>query len=569
MSEEKVLKGNRQFYLSCGCVILEGLLSGCNFMVIYFAVQNLWSNTLEMQTILKLTAGLAIIFLLRISIYSFGYVQGQLGGAGISKNIRLFIGDKLKKIPLARFTSMQTGEYINVATADVNSYETILTHKSGDLIKNISLSLMLVGFACSLSLTAGMILMSTYLFLILGLWLSVHQVKKYGNQKNEICVENVSSIVEYITGIQTFRAYGVGGTKNKTVTAAMKAFSDISFIYEAKVIPIGMTYSILSWLTMPLIMRVVGQRFINGEVDAVVFLMVSLFPLLLSKLTGTIFVDFTSYKNLMIAKQKIKNVIHEPEEGRSNTSFIPKSHDISLEHIHFSYTQGEPILKDLNLYIPHHKMTAIVGDSGSGKSTILNLIAKFYEPQMGEIKIGGRSAKTADAVQVLSQISMVDQDVFLFNDTVRNNIRFARLSATDQEIEAACKEANCDDFIRKLPEDYETMVGENGNQLSGGERQRLSIARAILKNTPILLLDEATASLDIENELAVKNAISNLLKRKKTVVMVAHTLSIVQHADQIAVVSDGNIVEQGSHETLLGKGGKYAAMWFAEQKLLV
>ena len=178
--------------------------------------------------------------------------------------------------------------------------------------------------------------------------------------------------------------------------------------------------------------------------------------------------------------------------------------------------------------MPDQKLTAIVGDSGSGKSTILNLIAKYYEVSGGTISIGGRPINHVAAERVLDQISMVDQDVFLFDDTVRENIRHARPDATDAEIEVACREANCDGFIRKMERGYDTPIGENGNLLSGGERQRLSIARAILKNSPILLLDEATASLDIENELAVKQAIANLLKEKKTVVMIAHTLSIVK-----------------------------------------
>lgn len=185
----------------------------------------------------------------------------------------------------------------------------------------------------------------------------------------------------------------------------------------------------------------------------------------------------------------------------------------------------------------------------------------------GTISIGGKPINHVAAERVLEQISMVDQDVFLFDDTIRENIRHARPEATDEEIEAACREANCDGFIRKMEKGYDTPTGENGNLLSGGERQRISIARAILKNSPILLLDEATASLDIENELAVKQAIANLLKEKKTVVMIAHTLSIVKNADQILVVSDGKIAEAGTHDELLAKGGKYAAMWNAEQKL--
>lgn len=221
----------------------------------------------------------------------------------------------------------------------------------------------------------------------------------------------------------------------------------------------------------------------------------------------------------------------------------------------------------MNITIHDHQLTAIVGDSGSGRSTILNLIAKYYEADKGEILIGGISTKTAGTEQVLGEISTVDQDVFLFDDTVRNNIRYARPEAADEEVEEACRQANCEKFIKTMPMGYETTIGENGNQLSGGERQRLSIARAILKNAPILLLDEATASLDVENELAVKDAIGNLLKERKTVVMVAHTLSIVQKADQIVVVSGGRVVESGRHEELVNKNGKYAVMWEAEKQL--
>ena len=568
MNEEKLLKGNRKLNVSIVCTMVEGLLAGCNFMVIYYVFKSLWSGSMNMQNILELTGGLLLIFIARLFIYSYGYVQGQIGGAEVSKNIRLFLGDKLKRIPLSRFTNLQTGEYVNVATSNVNSYETILTHKTGDLAKNITLSLMLIAFVSSLSLPSGLILLAADLVLIPGMLCSFSQVKKYGSQKSDICSENVSSIVEYITGIQTFRSYGIGGVKNKTVTASMKAFSDISFYFEAKIIPIGMVRSILSWLGMPLVIVIAGKAFIAGNIDAVDYLIISFLPLFLSKLSDTIFVDLTSYKNLMIAKKQILKVANEKEDISSNIEFKPKKHNIEFKNVNFSYVKDEPVLKDINLHIPDKKLTAIVGDSGSGKSTILNLISKYYEPVSGDITIGDVSIKSAGSEQVLSEISRVDQDVFLFDDTIRNNIRYARPSATDKEIEEACIAANCDEFICKMEKGYESTVGENGNQLSGGQRQRLSIARAILKNAPILLLDEATANLDVENEIAVKDAIHNLLKAKKTVVMIAHTLSVIQKADQIVVVSAGKVVESGTHDELINKGGKYAKMWNTEKQLL-
>ena len=411
---------------------------------------------------------------------------------------------------------------------------------------------MLIVFVVTLYVPAGIILLIADLLLIPGLWLSFRMVRKYGKEKNDICAENVSSIVEYVSGIQTFRAYGVGGMKNKTVINAMREFCRISFIYEAKVLPIGAGFGILSWLSCPLVIWLSYAPWIAGTLNTVDYLLICMLPLFCAKLANSIFVDLTSYKNLMISKNKILGVMNEPEETGSMEPLHTATHEITFDNVDFAYVPGEPVLKHATFTVPDQKLTAIVGDSGSGKSTILNLIAKYYEATSGTISIGGKPINHIAAERVLEQVSMVDQDVFLFDDTIRDNIRHARPNAS---------------FIRKMEKGYDTPTGENGNLLSGGERQRISIARAILKNSPILLLDEATASLDIENELAVKQAIANLLKEKKTVVMIAHTLSIVKNADQILVVSDGKIAEAGTHDELLAKGGKYAAMWNAEQKL--
>ena len=567
MEQYKPFQKNRNFYLGVGCTILEGLLSGCNFMILYLVMQMMLQKKFLLQPLLAITGLLAGIFLLRLLIYGFGYTQGQIGGAAVSKQIRLCLGEKIKKIPLSRFTQGQTGQYINTITSDVTNYEKILTHKVGDLAKNISLSLMLTVFVSTIWLPGGIIFLATDFLLIPAIWFSFRAVKKYGNRKNQISAENVSSIVEYVTGIQTFRAYGIGGTKNEAVTKAMKDFSDISYIYEANTIPPGSVLGALAWCSCPVIMLAASNPLLSGSMDLVTYLMLCMMPLFLAKLETTIYVDLTSYKNLTISKRQIVKIFNESEECGASEPFVSQNYDIEFQDIDFSYVPGEPVLEHISLHIPDQKLTAIVGDSGSGKSTILNLIAKYYEANGGTISIGGKPINHVAAERVLEQISMVDQDVFLFDDTIRENIRHARPNATDKEIEAACREANCDGFIRKMEKGYDTPTGENGNLLSGGERQRISIARAILKNSPILLLDEATASLDIENELAVKQAIANLLKEKKTVVMIAHTLSIVKNADQILVVSGGKIAEAGTHDELLAKGGKYAAMWNAEQKL--
>ncbi|MDO4334086.1 MAG: ABC transporter ATP-binding protein [Eubacteriales bacterium] len=564
---ENPMRKSGKFYIGMILNVVEGMLSGFNFLLLYEVMKMLWDNSADLSELLRLSGFLGGIFILRIVIYGIGYTESQIGGAAVSNRLRLFLGDKIKRIPLFRFTQGQTGQYINIVTSDVNSYEKILTHTVGDLVKHIAFCIMMIIWVGTIWLPGSLLLACVELVLIPFLWLSFRIVKKYGTEKNRISALAVSSIVEYVTGIQTFRAYGAGGTKNKTAISSMKQLSDVSYDYEKHGIPVNVIQCVFLWAGVPLMIFTAARPMLAGELHPVSYLLICILPMLLAKLSDSISRNLMSYKNLKISKDKITDIINESEESGSMKQFSPASHDIVFRGVDFSYVQGEPVLKGIDFTIPDQKLTAIVGDSGSGKSTILNLISKYYEAQNGTISIGGQPINNIAAERVLEQISMVDQDVFLFDDTIRENIRHARPDATNEEIEAACREANCDEFIRKMEKGYDTPTGENGNLLSGGERQRLSIARAILKNSPILLLDEATASLDIENELAVKQAIANLLKEKKTVVMIAHTLSIVKNADQILVAADGKIVEAGTHDELLAKNGKYAAMWNAEQEI--
>ncbi|MGL6201758.1 MAG: ABC transporter ATP-binding protein [Lachnospiraceae bacterium] len=562
-----VIQYNRDFKIGFCLNILEGLLSGSNFMFIYLVFQSFWEGTLTLKIVIMLTAVVAVILVLRLFLYGTGYVRFEIGGAAVSKAIRLFLGDKLKNVPLSRFTRGQTGQYLNVMTYDVNSYELMLRHKIGDIAKFTALLVMLVLFSATIWLPAALILLAAMLLTFPTMASVSSLVEKYGQQKNHIQAEAVNGMVEYINGIQTFRAYGAAGEKNRKVIDRMKRYSHISYLFEIKLVPMGFIRNVVSWCSLPLIMWLASDPWLAGELSSASYFIICLLAIYLAKLSFTLVADCLSYQNLSISKNKILELAEMPEETGSKEPLTTGDHAITFENVNFSYIQGKPVLKSASFTAPDQKLTAIVGASGSGKSTILNLISKYYEADSGMISIGGKPIVGISAERVLERISMVDQDVFLFNDTIRENIRHARPDATDAEIEAACKEANCDGFIRKLEKGYDMPVGENGNFLSGGERQRLSIARAILKNSPILLLDEATASLDIENELAVKQAIVNLLKEQKTVVMIAHTLSIIKGASRIVVVSEGRIAEIGTHEELLEKNGKYAAMWKAEQQL--
>jgi ATP-binding cassette subfamily B protein len=567
MGGKTVFSMNKGLKKSIVIVIIEGLLGGCNFIVLFEVLNLIFGEGVTLNSLMSLTGIVAVILVLRIIIYSFGYIGSQIGGAEVSKTIRIALGDKLKKIPLNLFSNRHTGTYISAATTEVSSYEQVLTHKVADIIKYSIVSLMASIFAGSMNIGVGITIFTSTLLLVPILAVSFACVKKYGPQKINASSENVRSITEYITGIQTLRSYGLGGIKNETLTASMKNFSDISYIYEKMVIPVGAVYFTINCMSLPLSILFAGSGWLDGILSSPQLVMLLMLPMFIAKLNIALFIDMTAYKNFMISKNNINKIMVEEEENSLDVKFGPKGYDVVFENVNFQYVSGERVLNDISFTIPSESFTAIVGDSGSGKSTILNLISKYYIPQNGTIRIGGYSIENLPSEKVFSCISAVDQDVFLFNDTVKNNIRYARPTATDEEVKEACRLANCETFILNMEKGYDTEIGENGNKLSGGERQRLSVARAILKDSPIILLDEATASLDIENELLVKQAISNLLRDNKTVIMIAHTLPIIKNADKILVVENGRIAESGTHAELVLQNRKYATMWKVSQKL--
>nr|MCR5100700.1 ABC transporter ATP-binding protein/permease [Butyrivibrio sp.] len=446
--------------------------------------------------------------------------------------------------------------------SEVSDFEQILTHKLADIIKYSVLVIALSVYCAYLNIYIGIIMFMSLIVLFPTIQLSTIQVKKYGTAKNLAREENVSAITEYLTGSQTLRSYGLAGEKNAALRKSMKYFSNISYLYERAILPIGFAFMFLVYVGAAISIYIAVNAVIAGSFSVpqmIVAVMLSLFS---CKVDATLYISLVAYRNLLISKDKISGIFEEEEEKDALENYAPKHFDISFRDVCFGYEKGQKVLDGMSFDIPENKITAIVGDSGSGKSTIFNLISKYYEPDSGEIMIGGKQLSKANAEQVLSNISLVDQDVFLFNDTIRNNLLFAAPEASDEEILNACSRANCS-FIDQLPDGIDTVVGENGNKLSGGERQRISVARAILRKSNIVLLDEATSSLDIENELLVKKAVLNLLTLGKTVVMIAHTLPIIRSADKILVIKDGRLEESGTHEELVEKNGKYTSMWNA------
>lgn len=562
---KNVFKPSMKLVISIVGVVFEGLCAGLNFIVLFELLDMIFDRSIDYMDILRTVKFLALIFAARMVLYTLSYTGSQTGGADVTRKIRIAIGDKLKRIPLGLFTKNRTGFYINAATGETADYEQILTHKMADIIKFAILILAMGIYSFVLCKPVGVIVMATLALLVPTFLFSIMQVNRYGVRKNLAREENVSAITEYLVGSQTLRSYNLAGTKNQSLTASMKNYSEISYLYEKAMLPIGFVYVLFCYVGIAASLIIMAGKVEHGSLKGAAFIVLFMILIYVSRVELTLYISLISYRNLLISKKKIAGIFEEKEEVEKEGIIPDTDYGIVFQNVDFSYVQGEKILDKASFTILPGCLTAIVGDSGSGKSTIFNLIAGYYEPDDGVITIGGKNTGEISTEEVLSHISMVDQDTFLFQDTVMNNIRYARENATDEEVKAACRLANCHDFIRKMPDGYNTLVGENGNTLSGGERQRLAIARAILRNSPIVLLDEVTSSLDIENELLVKEAIANLLKVKRTVIMIAHTLPIVENADNILVLDQGKVTEAGRHDELLKRNGKYTKMWSASQ----
>lgn len=297
---------------------------------------------------------------------------------------------------------------------------------------------------------------------------------------------------------------------------------------------------------------------LHGETNLFTYI---LFLIAASRLYDPLSGAMANMSELFAVDLQVKRLkeIQNYKEEKKEKDYQTNGYDITFDHVKFSYEPGKPVLRDVSFTAKQGQVTALVGPSGGGKSTVANLAAGFYDVEGGTIRLGGTDIAPIDSVAMMKDFSVVFQNVVLFNNTVMENIRVGRKNATDAEVIAAAKAARCHDFIEKLPEGYQTVIGENGSTLSGGECQRLSIARALLKDAPVILLDEATASLDVDNETEIQEAISRLVKGK-TVLVIAHRMRTVENADQIIVLDGGVVAESGTHDTLMKKNGLYARL---------
>lgn len=500
--------------------------------------------------------GFMIIALLGRFLFSYLKAKSQESvGYEVTADQRVEIGNILKRVSLGFFDTHNAGEIAASVTTDLSFVE-MYGMKMIDTVVN--------GYICVFTMILCMLFYKIEIGLIClaGVLLSAFFLKLLGNKSDKNAPEHqfaqesmIAATIEYIRGIPIVKAFKQEGVSRKGIEDAYKKSKDINIKIEKEFTLYNSFHVISLKIASIAIVCVAALMANNGTMDMPTMLMMVMFS----------FVIFGNVEGINNATHvleiidetmdKLDKINHAEYIDEDGVNKELSSYDIEFDNVTFAYDKNE-ILKNVSFDIPQKSTTAIIGASGSGKTTICNLIARFYDVNKGKITIGGQNIRDMKCESLLKNISMVFQNVYLFHDTIYNNIKFGNPSASKKDIIKAAKKARCHDFIMSLPDKYDTIIGDAGSTLSGGEKQRISIARAILKDAPIVILDEATASVDPENEYEIQRAISSLVEGK-TMITIAHRLATIQNADQILVVDNGEIVQKGSHDKLLDEEGIY------------
>ncbi|WMJ82228.1 ABC transporter ATP-binding protein [Clostridium sp. MB40-C1] len=501
---------------------------------------------------------MVIMFIAEIPAYRHSYRDAYMTAA----EGRADLAEHLRKLPIGYLTGQDSGMMSNMLMADFTMVESGMSHVVPGLVGALVtpifafIGLAFIDWRMSLAMFAAMPLA---LIIIKG---TEKLQKTLGKGLTEANVDAANRLQEYLEGIRVIKSCNMTGEHAQNLEKAFRNLMKQSIKMEGLLQSIVLTVTPLLRAGLTVMIYVGSYLLVGGSLSIITL---ATFLIIGTRIFDPLSEAITNFAVLRYGAQSGERITKfMKEEVMTGTQKPPLGNDIVFNNVSFGY-ENTQVLKDISISMKAGTLTALVGPSGSGKSTILKLAARFYDPEKGKILLGGMNMRDIEPEKLFQRISMVFQDVYLFQDTIGNNIRFGRENATQAEVEEVAKKACCHDFIMKLPQGYNTPVGEGGSTLSGGEKQRISIARAMLKNAPIVLLDEATASLDPENEVDVQKAINELIKGR-TVIVIAHRLKTIRGADQIVVLDNGEILEQGKHEELLKLKGLYARLWNLQQE---
>lgn len=551
-----------------GFTILANIIDMLPFAFAIFFLQLLFEpfvtpgtviNTAKLwSTFIGLIIAMVIMFIAEIPAYRHSYRDAYMTAA----EGRAKLAEHLRKLPIGYLTAQDSGMLSNMMMADFTMIEHGMSHVVPNLIGALVtpviafISLAFIDWRMSIAMFAAMPLV---LFIILG---TAKLQKTFGKGVNDANVNAGNRLEEYLEGIRVIKSCNMTGEHSHNLEKAFRELMKQSIKMEGLLQSIILTVTPLLRAGLTIMIYVGSYLLLGGSLSIMVFATFLIIGTRIFDPLSEAIINFTVLRYGAQSGERITEFMTEPV--MNGTQSPPEGNDIVFEKVSFAY-KNDQVLKDISISMKAGTLTALVGPSGSGKSTILKLAARFYDPMEGRVLLGGRDMKDIEPEELFKRISMVFQDVYLFQDTIGNNIRFGREDATQLEVEEVARKACCHDFIMNLPKGYDTLVGEGGCTLSGGEKQRISIARAILKNAPIVLLDEATASLDPENEVDVQKAINELIK-ERTVIVIAHRLKTIHGADNIIVLDNGHVIEEGKNKELLELDGLYSRLWNLQQK---
>ena len=557
--------GKRDLIISSVFFALYGLSSIAMIVIVFSILFQIFDGT-SLDMLYKYFIAIGLLVVLKGICNMVADMKKHSAGFDIVQQIRERMIIKLKKFSLGFYTNERLGEINTILHKDVDNMSLVVGHMWSRMFGDFLIgAVVFVGLA-SIDFKLSIIMAVSVPIALIFLYLTIKQSEKIENQNNSALLDMVSLFVEYVRGIPVLKSFSNNKSLDNELMNKTKKFGKTSKAasrFKAKQLSIFGFLLDIGYLVLLIAGAILV---IKGSLDVLHFIIFAVISKEFYKPFASMEQHYMYYVSAIDSYERLSRILYADVIPDKVNGIVPKDNDIAFENIDFSYEKDEFKMENLSFDIDEKTMTALVGESGSGKTTITNLLLRFYDVHKGKITLGGTDIRDIPYDELLDRISIVMQNVQLFDNTIEENIRVGRKGATKEEIIKAAKKARIHDFIMSLPKGYETDIGENGGILSGGQRQRISIARAFLKDAPILILDEMTSNVDPVNESLIQDAITELAKNR-TVLVVAHHLKTIQKADQILVFQKGKLLEKGKHGELLAKNGYYTKLWKAQYEV--
>lgn len=557
--------GKRDLIISSVFFALYGLSSIAMIVIVFSILFQIFDGT-SLASLYKGFIAIGLLVVFKGICNMVADMKKHSAGFDIVQQIRERMIIKLKKFSLGFYTNERLGEINTILHKDVDNMSLVVGHMWSRMFGDFLIgAVVFIGLA-SIDFKLAILMAVSVPIALVFLYLTIRQSERIENQNNSALLDMVSLFVEYVRGIPVLKSFSNNKSLDNELMNKTKKFGETSKIasrFKAKQLSIFGFLLDIGYLVLLIAGAILV---IKGNLDVLHFIIFAVISKEFYKPFASMEQHYMYYVSAVDSYERLSRILNADVIPDKVNGIVPEDNDIAFENIDFSYEKDEFKMEKLSFSIAEKTMTALVGESGSGKTTITNLLLRFYDVHKGKITLGGTDIRDIPYDELLDRISIVMQNVQLFDNTVEENIRVGKKGATKEEIIKAAKKARIHDFIMSLPKGYETDIGENGGLLSGGQRQRISIARAFLKDAPILILDEMTSNVDPVNESLIQDAITELAKNR-TVLVVAHHLKTIQKADQILVFQKGNLLEKGKHGELLAKNGYYTKLWKAQYEV--